>query len=483
VDPVRIVVDSRVRLPISALPEHVADAIRAAFTHPNPAYPSKNPDEPAVYRTWKHEDDDLTVPRGGMARVRSALRAGGIAWAVEDRRTWEHPAPNFPDHKLELRAFQGRMIDAAEAKQNCLLRAHTGVGKTTALLALLARLKRRALVQVWTANLAKQWIARCGSELGIHEDDVGEIRGNITRISPWVTIAMQQTLFSRFERGDDTLVDQFDVVALDECQRGGAPSVSAAVDPFRARYRIGISADETRHDEKEMLIYDVFGDVACEVGEAEAIESGATVDVEIYVVPTKFAAPWYRYRTDFNRLLEQMTADEERNAIALRIAKTVVDQGEQVLLFTHRIEHARTLDSKLVGMGIRSGVLLGGKEQEVVFERSAAGFRSGDHRAGVGTYGAIAQGIDLPSVSRGILITPISNNRQQVNQCRGRICRASDGKGFGRLYVLLDGAIYQKKPVRNFVEWFPTVKVLEGRTWLDGREWLRRSGIASASGF
>jgi superfamily II DNA or RNA helicase len=479
-DRIPVRVDSRLRIPLAVLPESVADELRARFVHPNPAYPSKDPQEPAVYRTWRHDGDDLALPRGGMGRVREVLRSAGLAWSVEDARTWEHPAPDFPDHRLELRSFQGRMIDAAEAKQNCLLRAHTGVGKTTALLALLARLKRRSLVQVWTSNLAKQWVARCGTELGIREEDVGEIRGDVTRISPWVTIAMQQTIYSRFERGDLSLASMFDVVALDECQRGGAPTVVAAVDPFESRYRIGVSADERRHDEKEMLIYDVFGDVACEVGEAEAIESGATVDVEIYVVPTNFTAPWYRYRQDFNRLLAQMTEDEERNALALRIAKTVVDQGEQVLMFTHRIEHARTLDSRLVGMGIRSGALLGGKEQEIAFARAAAGFRSGDHRAGVGTYQAIGQGIDLPSVSRGVCLTPIGNNKQMVGQVRGRICRSSDGKDFGRLYYLLDVGIYGAKPVRNFVSWFKTVRVWNGAEWADGASWLKSRGSRAA---
>ena len=479
-EPVRIVVDSRIRIPLAGLPEPVGDALRAATTHPNPNYPSKDPDEPAVFRTWRHEGDDLTLPRGSMSRVREVLRANGLRWSVEDLRTWEHPAPNFPDHRVELRSIQEPMVDAMLAKQTCLGHGSTGSGNTTAALAFLARLKRRSLVVVWTAALAKQWRDRCVSELGIHPDDVGEVRGSTTRVSPWITIAMQQSLHARFQRGDRELASAFDVVVADETQRFAAETLFASIDPLASRYRIGVSADSTRHDNLEFLTYDLFGQVACEVTEAEAIAAGATVDVEIYVVPTTFRADWYRYRTDFNRLLAQMTEDEERNALVLKIARTVVEQGEQVLLFTHRIEHARTLDSKLVGMGIRSGVLLGGKEQEVAFERAAAGFRSGDHRAGVGTYGAIAQGIDLPSVSRGILITPISNNRQQINQCRGRICRASDGKGFGRLYVLLDGAIYQKKPVRNFVAWFPRVKVWDGSEWVEGAAWLKRSGARAA---
>ena len=478
--PVRLTVDSRVRIALPGLPEVVADALRAAFCHDNPAWDGKDAGEPQHYRTWRHEGDDLTLPRGGLARVRLALRAHGLAWTVEDARTWEHPATDFPDHLLELRSFQGRMVDAMETKQNCLVHGSVGSGKTTAAIALLARLKRRSLVMVWTAALAKQWRDRCVSELGIDESDVGEIRGDVTRISEWVTIAMQQSLYARFSRGDFSLTGAFDVLIADETQKFAADTLFASVDPMRARYRIGVSADSSRHDRKEFLTHDIFGDVACEVTEEEAIAAGATVDVEIYVVPTAFAAPWYRYSQDFAKLLSQMVENEERNALALKIARTVVEQGEQVLLFTHRVEHARTLDSRLVGAGIRSGVLLGGKDQEVAFERSVAGFRSGDHRAGVGTYGAIAQGIDLPSVSRGIALTPVWNNRQQLNQIKGRICRSSDGKGFGRLFCLVDTAIYGNKPVRNFAQWFRTVKVLDGGQWVEAGAWLRARGARAA---
>jgi superfamily II DNA or RNA helicase len=371
------------------------------------------------------------------------------------------------------------MREAAERRQNCLIEGSTGAGKTTVLYSLLSRLKRRALVMVWTGALLDQWRERAVAELGLSPGDVGVIQGGTERVEA-LTICMQQTIASRMERGDTSLVGEFDVLCCDEVQRMAADTCYAAVDPFSARYRVGVSADHTRHDEKDVLIRDLFGDVAEKITEEETIAAGATVDVEVYVVPTKFRAPWYRYRRDFNLLLEQMTADEERNALALRIARAVVEQGEQVLGFTHRVEHAATLDSRLVGMGIRSGLLLGGAENRTAFQRAAAGFRSGDLRAGVGTYQAIAQGIDLPSVSRGVCLTPIHNNRQQLGQVRGRICRSSDGKDFGRLYVLHDVAIYGLKPVRNFVSWFRTVRCWDGTAWVDGRDWLRSKGARAA---
>jgi superfamily II DNA or RNA helicase len=474
---VRVTVDSRVRIALADLPDGVADQIRARFDHENPAAGKLG--EPERYRTWRdvpapgpEQTPELSVPRGGMSRVRAVLRENGLCWAVADRRTWLYPADGFPDHLRTERPYQARLRAAAEAKENCLLHGATGSGKTCVLYSLLARLKRRALVMVWMKSLLEQWLDRAEQELGMAREDVGIIQGSTERLEP-LTLCMQQTIASRFSKGDVSLADQFDILACDEVQRMAADTCYAAVDPFTARYRIGVSADSSRRDLKEFLTHDLFGDVAEEITEEETIEAGATVDVEVCCVPTNFKAPWYRFRQDFNRLLAQMTADEERNALILRIAAKVVSEGEQVLLFTHRVEHARVLDSRLVGLGIRSGCLLGGVDNEVAFARAAEGFRSGDHRAGVGTFGAIGQGIDLPSVSRGIVTTPISNNKQSMNQVRGRICRSSDGKEFGRLYVLVDEHIYGRKPVRNFVQWFRSVKVLKGSVWVDGAVYLR----------
>ncbi len=297
-----------------------------------------------------------------------------------------------------------------------------------------------------------------------------------------ITVAMQQTVVRAFESGD-LVGDEFDFVGCDEVQRFAAPTLFASVDPFSARYRVGMSADWTRKDRKEFLTADLFGEVAEQIGEAEVVWAGATVDVEMCVVPTGFAAPWYRYRLDFNRLLGQMCADEARNALALELAVEEVRAGEQVLIFTHRVEHARTLDAALAERGIAAGVMTGGADNQEVFERTKARLRSGEARAAVGTYPAIAQGVDLPSVSRGICMTPIGNNRQQVGQVRGRLCRShqASGKTAGRLYYLLDSPIYGRRPIGNFLKWGHRVLVRDRPGgWMEAGEWLRRMRARAA---
>ena len=479
----RILLDSRIRIALEPIGDRVRRDLERQFTHDNPAFsPSTiaGTGEPERYETFVCVDDpalpggEISFPRGGFARVRSVLRSHGLTWEVEDARVWENWEPGFPDHLKVARDYQREMIDAAERQQNCLLHAATGAGKTCALFGLLARLKRRALVMVWTGNLLEQWRTRCVEELGF---EPGVVRGDRDGGHEWLDLAMQQTIVSRFERGDHELAYRYDVVACDEVQRFAAPTLFASVDPFRSRYRIGVSADSSRKDQKEFLTRDLFGEVACEIAPERLIESGAIVDVEICVVPTEFRAPWYRYRQDFNKLLAQMVSDEARNALALSIAELEMKQGEQVLLFTHRVEHARSLDAELVARGYRSGVMLGGKGQEEVFFRTASGLRVGQGEdrkmAGVGTYQAIAQGLDLPTVSRGICVTPIGNNRQQVNQTKGRLCRSASGKESGRLWYLHDIHVYGRRVIENLNKWF-RVRALWNGEWIEGSEYIRR---------
>ena len=244
---------------------------------------------------------------------------------------------------------------------------------------------------------------------------------------------------------------------------------------FPSRYRFAMTADERRKDRKEFLVYDAFGDVVHETTRADAEESGAVVDVEVRIVPTPFRAPWYREEADFNQLLDQMVGDARRNEIALEIAREEALLGEQMIVLTHRRDHVRVLDLALASHGVRTGCMLGGQDagDEAAFEATRTGLRDGSIQAGVGTYGALGEGIDLPAVAVGIAATPISANKQKFNQVRGRLCRPSAGKTHGRLYVLFDPHVFDERALGNILAWNKNVKVRVGGIWVDAREHRR----------
>lgn len=454
----------------------VVERLKKACTHDNPDYAKRMAMGYAVYnvppkiKTWKVEGSTLTLARGVMQRVRDVLKDDNITYNLVDQRS--EGAPNLKPLKYEgfpLRPYQQDAVREAMKKEQGIVRASTGSGKTTTVFALASEIGLNVLVILPSAKLLDQWMERAKSDLGLNPQDVGVLQAGKRRLRP-LTVATQQTLWSRGV--DKELKEFFGAVMIDEAHHLAARTPQEAIDAFPARYRIAFSADERRKDRKECIIYDVCGSIIHETGREACEKVGAVVDVEVRIVPTQFRADWYRNDQDFNKLLDEMTNDPERNSIITDIANEELEQNEQVIILSHRRDHARHLDLQLVTKGIRSGCMLGGQDagDEKEFENTRNGLRSGEVRAGVGTYGALGEGIDLPAVAVGIAGTPISTNKQKFNQVRGRLCRPSVGKKNGRLYVLFDGNVFDTYVMKNILAWNKTVKILRNGKWVDARK-------------
>lgn len=500
-------VDNRLRLPAWELSDDVIAELRAACGHSNPAkfklerlargargkrgiaFRMALKKEPDRIETWGMEGDEFTLPRGALGRMREILRKHEIAWKADDCRTKgngprytrqlvHQPNPLAPDGGL-LRWYQEEAIEAAIQRQNCILRAPTGSGKTTTAIGLIARLRLPTLVVVWTGGLLEQWRDRISAELKLPISEIGQIGGGVRAIKP-ITLAMQQSLM----RGNaEKLRGTFGLVICDEVQRFGAATFLQVIDAFDSHYRIGISADETRSDGKEFLIYDQFGDVAHEVSRDQLIEAGAVLDVECRVVPTDFRADWYVQERDsggspnHTLLLDEMTADETRTALAVNLAAQEVAAGHQVVVLSHRVEHAKRIAGDLIARGIEADTMLGGEENKARFEEARGRLKAGHLRAVSATVQAMGTGIDIPSLSRGILATPIGANRQLYGQIRGRLCRT--GKDDAVLYVLWDRHVQGAASLKRYTAWNRTTLVQAGDEWVDVRTWMKGASDAT----
>ena len=444
---VHLLVDNRVRIARAMVPVEVLAELRARFEHTNPQHQRLKRigirfdwrKEPPVIRTWGQDEQWLSVPRGGMSRVREVLAKHGLAWRVDDRRTggsMDVGTFDWPTHRRTLFSDQEDALAALIAKENCLLRAGTGSGKTTVALAAIARLKLPAVAIVWTGALFDQWVERVVDELGLRRRDVGIVRGSRRHPGP-VTVAMQQSL-ARIAVSDP-FWGLFGVVVFDEVQRAPGATVFASIDPFPARYRFGVSASESRADRKEFLTYDLFGGVAAEVGKERLVAEGRVLAVEVVVVPTGVFLKIRQGATTgdaWREMLDEMAAHEGRNDAIVRLVAEEVRKGEQVLVLSLRVEHCMRLRQMLAALQVPAGLMVGGDEYKVAFDEAKRGLRSGELQAAVGTVQAIGTGVDLPGVGRGVLTMPL--NRQLFGQVAGRLCRTCEGKVDARLYYLLD---------------------------------------------
>lgn len=483
---VRIVVDNRVRVCLTGLPENTVRALQVPFEHDNPQWGMNKRlglpvwKVPKTIITWERDEDRLSLPRGSMVKVREVLSADGFDWVVVDERRCGRPsdAGKTPRHHLKLRKYQADALEKLVAKQNCILRAPTGSGKTSILIAVASRIDLPTLVVVHSQALLDQWLRRLVNEMGMKPTDIGIIQGKKRKLRP-MTMAIQKSLANATANED--LVNYFGAVLADEVHLFAAATFFECIDPFPAKYRIGASADERRKDKKEFLIHDLFAEVAAEIERDDLIKSGDVLDVEILVVPTEFTAAWYGLATeenpelqiDFGRLLKEIQADEDRNQLIFDTVQMLApSRKKQALLMAHEREHIRELALGTTRAGVDTGILFGGPADRKEFEDNLELLMRKQLSMGAGTYKAIGTGVDLPNIGLGFACTPIAGNEQFFGQVRGRLCRAPDGKNEARLVYFWDRHVYPSH-LRNLVRWNNQVKVLVNNDWIPGKDFLK----------
>ncbi len=465
-------VDNRIRLVRDIQDPALIRALKDAFSHSNPDYHKKKASKFSTYatppkiNTWREEGGQLTFARGSINRVRDIVKAHGYEPRFADMRLLL-PAVDWPTPKREPRDYQQGGIDAGLKFHQGIMRAPTGAGKTTFALLFAALTRQPTLIIMRSSMLLEQWKERAIDELGLAPKEIGILKGGGNlKVGKRLTLALQQTLHSKsFPLAD--VAQMFGTVIGDECQGLGAETFQNDIDMFPAYYRIGVSADETRKDKLDFLIYDMMGEVIYEVTRRELEQRGVIIPVDVRLIPTDFTAQWYADaqgpERDFNALLLSMMGNEAREEQLRQLIRQLADDGETpTLIFSHRVEHARRIaDEYMLQMQIRCGLLLGNAENSKRFEEDKRRLLAGSVEFAAGTFMAIGQGIDIPNVRAGIIATPFGNNRQFFGQVRGRICRTSPktGKTTATLYVLWDRAVFPQLP-RTLSNWN------DGRTYV-----------------
>lgn len=360
-------------------------------------------------------------------------------------------------------------------------------GKTTAGIAAISEVQLPTLVLVWTAGLVDQWVERIHDELGIDEDDIGIVGSGVERWRP-ITVSMQQTL-ARSETKLKKATKLFGMLMADEVQKFAATTFLKVVDAFPAAYRIGLSADERRKDDKEFLIYDMFGRVIADIDRKDLEKKELVLPVLVRVIPTEFEAPWYvnaredeDKNPDFTRLLEELVRDQQRNELVMKVARQLYAGGYSTLALTHRREQALAIRAALAAAGLACGLLLGSKENAEEFSDTVHAMRSGELAFGAGTYQAIGQGLDIKPASRALCTTPIHANKQFFGQVRGRICRRDKGKTEAELFYLWDQKVFGIEALQKLSRYNDRkVVVQRGDQWVPVREymelWVREHNV------
>ena len=185
---------------------------------------------------------------------------------------WNDGADIDIESKIELRNdTQKKVVEFLTTKDNGIVKALPGIGKTVCSIEMICRRKKKTLIIVHKKELLKQWIKEITDFTSITEDDIGilttqktkfknELNKSILLTTPHVigiAVARQKYDFIQYlkECGIGVLiVDEIHAIA-------GAETFSKSCISINASVNFGLSATPERPDETNKILGYHFGKI------------------------------------------------------------------------------------------------------------------------------------------------------------------------------------------------------------------------------
>lgn len=261
--------------------------------------------------------------------------------------------------------------------------------QTTTALYLAAEVGKKTLVLVHKSFLKDQWAERVAQYLPAAR--VTAIQGDECDTSGDVVVAMIQTLVSR--RYPPSTFEPFGLVVVDEVHHLGAEAFSQSMWGLCAPRVLGLSATPDRKDGLTRVVTWFVGPVAYRARRENQV---ATVVRTVgYWCPEFDGPPPVNRRGDvcFTTTITRLAENRERTAAVAAETKRLADDGRDVLVLTHRRQHATDLADELRRLGVDAATYLGGDK------------RAPDSRVVVATYALTSEGFDMPRLDALVLAT------------------------------------------------------------------------------
>ncbi len=432
----KIIIDRRLR--VEDPPSVLGQTVTEELTLKNPKWVENarmgrwNRGTPRYLRFYSRgRQGRLFLPRGYIRRLLAAARHHGVKWSIEDRR--RSLAPTAFSFHGRLKPFQEKAVETMLEKEFGTLSAPTGAGKTVMALSMIARRSQPALVIVHTKDLARQWMARIETFLGIPEGEIGLIGAGKERIGDRITVALVQSLYSRAE----SVRTRVGHLVVDECHRIPSRCFTEAVAEFDARYMLGLSATPWRRDGLSKLIFWHVGALRHKIDSKALVAAGEVLAAEVVFRETDFK-PFSDPVAEYSRMLTELAADDRRNRlIAADVAREAASGKGVCLVLSDRKYHCETLAALLrFAHGIRCDLLtgdLGEEDRREVLRRLEAG----EVRVLIATGQLVGEGFDSRRLTTLFLATPIRFSGRLL-QYLGRVLRPAPGKARARVFDYVD---------------------------------------------
>lgn len=413
---------------------------------PNPDYEKKQRmgfwvgRTPKEIRLYERDGDALVFPFGLMREMWPMIRV----WPFEcDFR--QNDVIDYGEGVTGLYDYQKAAVDAMVGAKYGILKSAAGSGKTQCGVAMVCKLKRKALWLCHTADLLKQ--SRDRALLYIPEELTGTITAGKVNIGAGVTFATIQTMCNV---DLDRYRHEWDVVIVDECHRvsTSADTVSRyqkVLNNLAARHKYGLTATPARSDGLIRATFALLGDIAYEVPDEAVADKVMTVTVRKVPTETEITEECLNDdgTIDYVKLIGYLTENGKRNRL---IANTIAEtgKGHSCIVLSDRLNQLESIMEGLPEEMRSRAALISGKmvSKKAKEERAAIldRMRSGELSILCATYSLAKEGLDVPRLDRLYLASPVKFS-SVVIQSVGRIARTYPGKENPVCYDFVDEQI------------------------------------------
>jgi superfamily II DNA or RNA helicase len=385
------------------------------FTHSNPKFYENerlgfsNFSVPREIELFRKNGKSVSFPRGLVKEV-----AGLGSFEFKDQ-TVTNPI-DFPPSKILLKDYQIPAVEQMLKKNQGLLVAPPGSGKTICGIETILKHRQKSLVLTHSKALCQQWRDRFKQFTGI---EPGVINSGQFLVSD-LTVAMVQSLNRPLEK---TFTDQFGLVLLDEAHHAPAYTFQKLIEQFPAKHRYGLTATPERADGLFFVLKAVMGNIIYEIKREGLYRSDEIIKPRIKVIETNF---FNNEIQDYTGLLASLIINAERNVLIIKKVLKEAETGHFCLVLSNRIDHASWLHQSISLVSkVRSACLTSKtpkNERYEIFKETNEG------RIPILCATQLAdEGLDIPRLDRLFLTCPI-RSKNKVTQQIGRIQRKFPGK-------------------------------------------------------
>lgn len=390
---------------------------------------------PRVLQLFKEDEKFISIPRGCLEDLISIFDYLHICYEIMDNRV---EGTNIDVEFIkELRQKQETALVNIFPKDNGVIVAPPGFGKTVLAAALISKIKKSTLILVNNANLIHQWNERLYEFLKINydykteKDRFGVYYGAKKKLTYNIDIASLHSFDDSLESNE--ILSKYGLIIVDEVHHLAARTFERVLRNTNTKYIYGLTATPKRADRNEKIIFKTIGDIIYE-------HKSDINELKRILIPkiTQFRLTSKDKLLSYAEQCNMLASNEERNELIIGDIKKCLDQKKNMILLSDRIEHIKTIYEKVKDFSENVFVINGQmklSEKRKITAQINEIFEDGYLILATGKY--IGEGFDLPTLNT-LFITMPFKWEGILAQYVGRLHRTVNDKKEVMVYDYVD---------------------------------------------